>query len=284
MLHGIRCERNVPYVRDNTVDHTLDIWTPKKPERPLPVLFYVHGGAFRICSKESHWIMALIHARRGFLVFNINYRLAPKNRYPAAVKDVATALRWVHENAARYGGNPDRIILAGESAGANLVTSMALARSIRQEEPWAADLFDRPIPIRAVMAACGIFQVTDSERFGRTRPKMSSLTKDILGNVARNYLPHQHYPAGTWPLADPLVTLEESETLERPLPAIFAPVGTKDPILDDTRRLHKALQKHGVDCEAPIYEGELHAFHAMFWRKKARECWASWFDFLKPHL
>ena len=283
-LHGIEVHRNIAYGKSPDRAHTLDVWRPKDIREPLPVVLYVHGGAFRICSKESHWLMALLHAKRGFLVFNINYRLAPKHRFPAAVKDVARAFRWAHTHAERYGGDPDRMVLAGESAGANLVLSMALASSLRQEEPWLSELYDDPIPIRAVMAACGIFQVTDSARFARKKPKMSTLTKDVLGNLSRNYLPHQHYDPGTWPMADPLVTLEQSQSLERPLPPIFAPIGTKDPVLDDTRRLHKALTKLDVPCEAPIYEGELHAFHAFYWRKRARECWASWFNFLKPYV
>ena len=50
-------------------------------------MLYVHGGGFRILSKDTHWIMGLAFARRGFLVFNIGYRLAPKHPFPAAIAD-----------------------------------------------------------------------------------------------------------------------------------------------------------------------------------------------------
>ena len=91
---GVRRERDIPYAGDGDPDHLLDIYTP--PGRgPWPVVMYLHGGGFRILNKESHRAMALMFARRGFLVFNANYRLAPRHRYPAAHTDAAAALAWV---------------------------------------------------------------------------------------------------------------------------------------------------------------------------------------------
>ena len=68
------------------------------------------------------------------------------------------------------------------------------------------------------------------------------------------------------------------------IPAFFAPVGTADPILDDTRRLKVALDRLGVPCEARYYPGEIHAFHAFVVRRPAIECWRHTFDFLDRHL
>ena len=67
--------------------------------------------------------------------------------------------------------------------------------------------------------------------------------------------------------------LERGEAPERPLPAFFVPVGTRDPLLDDTRRLKKAVDALGVPCAAMYYPGEVHAFHALVWRKEAQRCW-----------
>jgi len=68
------------------------------------------------------------------------------------------------------------------------------------------------------------------------------------------------------------------------LPAFFAPVGTRDPLLDDTRRLERALRRMGVSCEARYYLGELHAFPALVWRKNAQRCWRDTFAFLDRAL
>ena len=93
-------------------------------------------------------------------------------------------------------------------------------------------------------------------------------------------------------LADPLRVLESAARLPpigeghvsslwaRPLPPFFAPVGTRDPLLDDTRRLEKALASLGVPCEARYYPGGIHAFHAMVWDPAARRCWRDALAFL----
>src|SRR5437868_9289942 len=120
--HGVEVTRDVAYIEDGSRDHLLDVYRPtnRRPSGPaLPVVLYVHGGGFRILSKDTHWIMGIAYARRGFVVFNVNYRLGSEAAFPGAIADVCAAYAWVRANAAAYGGDPDRIVLAGESAGAN---------------------------------------------------------------------------------------------------------------------------------------------------------------------
>src|ERR1700679_136863 len=115
--HGVERIANVTYGAQGSSAHTLDVYRPiARQESPLPVVLYIHGGGFRILSKDTHWVMGLAFARRGYLVFNINYRLAPRHPFPAAVEDAAAALLWVRANAAAFGGDPSRIVVAGESA------------------------------------------------------------------------------------------------------------------------------------------------------------------------
>ena len=68
------------------------------------------------------------------------------------------------------------------------------------------------------------------------------------------------------------------------IPPFFLPVGTKDPLLPDTRRLGEALTKMGVEAETEYYPGELHAFHAFVMRKNAQKCWRDTFAFLDKHV
>lgn len=269
----------------HTKEHLLDVWRPTDPPpaEGLPIVFYVHGGGFRILSKDTHWIMALGFSRRGFLVFNVSYRLAPKHRFPCAVEDVCRAFTWVVENAARFGGNTSRLVLAGESAGANLVTSLAVALSYRRDEPFARAAFDTGVTPRAVVPACGVFQVSDLHRLKRRKPKMSTFIADRLHEVETAYLgagPYDH----SLDLADPLVVFERGEKPDRAIPPFFLPVGTKDPLLPDTRRLGEALRKLGGEAEEKYYPGELHAFHALVMRPNARRCWKDTFDFLQRHV
>lgn len=275
-LHGVEVVRDVPYRSPNAAHHTLDVYRPvERGREPLPVVLYIHGGGFRILSKDTHWVMGLGFARRGYLVFNINYRLAPLHPYPAALEDACAALLWVLEHAERFGGDASRLVLAGESAGANLVTALAVAATTPRPEPWARAVFDANVELRGVLPACGILQASDPERFGR-RKKLPAYIRDRIEEVSEAYLGgvSADGPGGT-ELADPLLILESDQPTARPLPPFFTFVGTADPILDDTRRLAAALTRRGVRCDVTYFEKEIHAFHALVWRPNARACWKS---------
>ena len=129
---------------------------------PPPLLLYVHGGAFAILSKDTHWLMGLTFARRGYVVVNVSYRLAPLHPFPAAVEDVCDAYVFAVESARRFGAAAGRIVVAGESAGANLAATLAVATCFRRDEPHARRVFDTGMVPEAVLPYCGIFQVTDA--------------------------------------------------------------------------------------------------------------------------
>ena len=81
--HGVEVEREISYRRTGERAHRLDVYRPRRGvRRPTPALLYVHGGGFRILSKDSHWLMGLAFARRGYTVFNVSYRLAPRHPRP----------------------------------------------------------------------------------------------------------------------------------------------------------------------------------------------------------
>lgn len=283
--HGVEIIKDVPYREPNVPEHRLDIYRSTKIPGPQPIVLYVHGGGFRILSKESHWLMGLIFARRGFLVFNISYRLAPRHPYPSAVEDTFAAYEWVLDHAAEYGGDLSRIVVAGESAGGNLVTALTLATCYRRKEEHAARVFDRGVVPIAAVPACAILQVSDSERFARTG-NISTFVADRLSEVSSAYLggpsARESAAEGWLDLADPLCVLERGEKPDRPLPPFFAPCGTSDPLIDDSRRLKRALDRLNIPCSAPEYPGEHHAFHAFIFREAALKCWRDTFEFLGP--
>ncbi|MDR1118852.1 MAG: carboxylesterase family protein, partial [Bifidobacteriaceae bacterium] len=106
---------------------SLNIWAPAGPG-PHPVLFWIHGGAFLCGSGSGEWIDGASFARRGVMVVTINYRLGVlgwtdlRQVIPDAVnlglRDQIAALQWVHNHIAAFGGDPNRVTIAGESAGA----------------------------------------------------------------------------------------------------------------------------------------------------------------------
>jgi acetyl esterase len=280
----VRVLRNVPYLGSGRRSHLLDVYIPEGKRGPLPVVVYVHGGAFVWCSKETHFSMGQIYARAGFVVFNINYRLAPRHMFPSAMEDVCAALHWVHDNAARFGGDPTRLILAGESAGANLALGLTIACCSPRHEPWARALFDAGVTPRAVVAACGILHVTQASRIGM-RKELHPVVRKVLRLLPDSYVDLRKPRAqGELDWVDPVRVFESSYRFARPLPGIFLPVGTRDPLLDDTRRMAEALAARGVPHEARYYAGEVHAFHFMTWRAAAQRCWQETFRFIDKQL
>ena len=266
--HGVEVIRNVEYRRTGNPRHRLDIYRPADRNGPLPIVLYIHGGAFHLLSKDTHWLMALAFARAGYLVFNVDYRLAPKHPYPAAVEDVCHALEWVAEYGEAYGGDLDRLIFAGESAGGNLATALTVCCCYERPEEFAKRAFATGLVPAAVAPACAPLQVTNPARLNRRR-RLPGYIRHVLVSMRDAYLLDLEDPTpAELALADPLRVFEGGETPRRPLPGFFVPIGTKDPLLDDTRRLNRALQAMGVECEARYYEGELHAFHALIWRRQ----------------
>ncbi len=279
--HGVEVIRNVPYL-EGRKHHTLDIYRPVHRSGPCPAVIYTHGGAFSILSKDTHWLMGLILARRGYVVFNLNYRLAPKHPFPAAVSDACAATVWVQRHMARYGADPDRLALAGESAGGNLACALAVAATHRRPELYARAVWESGLKPRAVVAACGILQVSDTGRFARRRP-LPGWTHSLIGRIEHDYLGGFEGTPAEAEMADPLVLLERDRA-ERPLPPFFAFAGTRDPLLEDTRRLGRAITGQGGICDTRIYPGGVHAFHALIWTRQARQCWVDQLTFLKRHL
>lgn len=272
-LNALFIERDIKY--GPMADHTLDIYHPVKP--PKGIVVYVHGGGFRILSKDTHWIMGLGFARRGYRVYNLNYRLAPKHPYPSALEDLALGLEWIRARDSKLGKLP--LVFAGESAGANLASATTIAACKRFSEPFAEEIFELGVRPDAVLANCGVLQVSDWPRFAR-RKNISKFVEERLKEVSLAYLPDDR--PGT--LADPLLILEQERAWDRPLPPFFSSVGTKDPLLDDTRRLDRALRDLGVYSDSRIYPGEVHAFHAFIWREQALRCWTDQFAFLDRAL
>jgi acetyl esterase len=141
---GIKVTRDIAYG-----DHPrqqLDVFTRAESAAGIrPVLLFVHGGAFvdgnRNRSDEVYSNVLYYFARHGMVGINIEYRLAPENRYPAASVDVALAAQWAARHALEFGGDPDNIFLMGHSAGGAHVGSYGLDRRFWDEaHPHVAGL------------------------------------------------------------------------------------------------------------------------------------------------
>ncbi len=120
----------IDHIEDSVADGVpVRIYRPAS-DTPLPTVVFIHGGGFVVGSVRTHDALARrIAADTHALVVSVDYRLAPEHPFPAAVDDCWTALQWVADHAAELGGDPERIAVAGDSAGGNLAAVLTqLAR------------------------------------------------------------------------------------------------------------------------------------------------------------
>ncbi|MEO1730167.1 MAG: alpha/beta hydrolase [Pseudomonadota bacterium] len=132
------------------------VWGPanrKADEAPLRVIVFAHGGSWRSGDPKDYGFLARAFVSKGFIVVLAGYRLvkedAPDGVYPAMIEDTARVIQWAHEQIAQYGGDPDRIILAGHSAGAYNVMMATLERQ------WLSDKGVDPDAIAGVVGMSG---------------------------------------------------------------------------------------------------------------------------------
>ena len=276
-----RLIEDLEYARHGGNRLRLDILQPQGPG-PHPVLVYLHGGAFAVGSKRTHRALAAAYASKGYLVCNVDYRLAPQYPFPAALEDACAAWLWVADHVGGYGGDRHRIALAGESAGANLALSVVLASCTARPESFAAPLFEHGVRPVAALLYCGFLQTSRPARYQRSG--VSALAARVAKDAARSYLGRSaDHPGPEHALADPVCIVEAMRAPSR-LPPLFIAVGLNDPVAADSQRLERELMRLESPCSAHYYAGEPHAFHVMFWRENAIRCWRDSFEFLQRHL
>jgi len=127
--------KDVVFDADN--DLSLNIWRPglggaeenlewPTNVKPHPVIVFIYGGGWRAGSKDEYGFAGRAFANKGYVTVLPDYRLFPDTKFPGFLEDSAAAVAWVHDNIAEFGGDPDRIFIAGQSAGAYNVTMLAL--------------------------------------------------------------------------------------------------------------------------------------------------------------
>ena len=117
-----------------------DVYQPRG-EGPFPGMLLVHGGGWERRSRDDMDRLARYYVGQGYVVMNVSYRFAPEARYPAQVHDLQQAMHWLHREAGRLGLDVERIGAFGYSAGAHLVSLMALAAGTGSDldQPWGGE-------------------------------------------------------------------------------------------------------------------------------------------------
>jgi acetyl esterase len=207
---------------------------------PLPLIAYVHGGGWMLGSVDSFdtVVRALANAS-GAVLASIEYRLAPEDPFPAGLDDVLCAVRWLAASAAELGVDPERLAIAGDSAGGNLAT--VAARRLRGEVDLRMQVLIYPVTDAGV-------NTPSYREFGEG----CGLTAATMQRFWNLYLDGAD---GVDPDASPL----RSDDLAGSPPALILTAAV-DPLRDEGEAYGEALRKAGVPVDARRVEGTVHGF------------------------
>lgn len=153
---GYEAHRDIEYAKVGDKSLKLDVYAPQKSDKPLPLIVWIHGGAWRAGDKKQ--CPALRFTRAGFVVASVNYRLSQEAIYPAQIHDCKGAIRWLRANAKKYHIDPDKVAVWGSSAGGHLVALLGTSGDVREME---GDVGGNLTFSSRVQLVCDFFGPTD---------------------------------------------------------------------------------------------------------------------------
>jgi acetyl esterase len=224
----------------------LRIYTPLG-EGPFPLMVFFHGSGFVVCSLDTHDGMCRnLCAGTGCVVVSVDYRLAPEAKFPAAPDDCLAATRWASANAAALGADPGRIVLAGDSAGANL----AAVTTIRIRDEGGPRLLGQLLiyPVTDYYEPGTPSMLENAEGYGLTRAGMIWFWDHYLATKADGARPH----------ASPFRAADLTG-----LPPALVVTAEYDPLRDEGERYADRLRQSGVPTAMKRWDGMNHGF--FFW-------------------
>lgn len=236
--------RDIPYAEDGATEskHRLDLFVPGGTN--WPVMIFVHGGGWdsgdkglRFGGADVYGNIGRYFASQGVGVAIVNYRLQPQVGWKQQVSDVANAVNWMRNHAVDYGGNPQKLFLAGHSAGAHLVSFVALElRASMKDNPGIAGVI-------AVSGAALDLVDEESYRLGQNRRYYEQRFKKTSTNE-------------NWPQeASPIAYIQNSAP---PFLVLYGE-NEKRSLQRQSRLLHQALSAKGVESRMMEIPGQSHA-------------------------
>ncbi|HEY1572829.1 MAG TPA: alpha/beta hydrolase [Pseudonocardiaceae bacterium] len=246
-LAKLLVDRDVRY-HDEAPEQVLDIWRRpgRQPDRPSPVLVYVHGGSWTGGTKRQQSTYLTAHlAAQDWLCVSVEYRLGPHHRWPTQIVDVKRALAWIRANIARYGGDPSFIAVSGGSAGGHLAALAALSTNDPTFQPGFEDA---DTSVQAAGLLYGVYDLTVLNDDGRPR-----LRNHVRANLFDADLADD---PDTWRAASPTLRLDDTA------PPMFVVHGDRDEVVEATTARRFAERARQVTRQPFGYAELPYAHHA----------------------
>jgi acetyl esterase/lipase len=237
-------EPDVEYANPDGQHLLLDLARPKSGDGPFPAVVCIHGGGFRAGDRHGYDGLVVRLAEQGYVAVTVEYRLAPKYQFPAAVHDVKAAVRWVRANARKYHVDPERVAALGGSAGGHLAEFLGVTAHVPEFE---GD--QNPGPSSAVTCVINFFGPSDfTKSYGKSVDAAQVLPLFLGGNLEAARERHVRASPLYWvtPDAAPTLCLH----------------GTEDKYVAHEQAvwLVERLQAAGVPAELLTLQGAGHGF------------------------
>jgi acetyl esterase len=235
-------------------DLTAEIYVPYGTG-PFTTALYMHGGAWCFWSPAHVRKLAMRIAAQGYVVASLDYGLAPEHRFPWAVEDTVYAARWLAKNADRYGGTQENLILAGDSAGANLAAAAIVALRSGTDPMVGADaMADVQVSLAGALLLYGIFDFPLA--FLEPGANATSGVIETTWNLA--YLGPNFVGLHRNPLVSPVYAKNIAE-----FPPCYLSCGARDSLLSQTFTMTRTLIGAGVSTTLSVVADADHGFLMM---------------------
>lgn len=226
---------------ENAPDARLRILTPRsRRDAPYPIVLWIHGGGFISSSADTVEDYAVVLAHQGFVVADLDYSIAPAAQHPVPVRQGDVALGFLRHHGARYGGDPTRIFLGGDSAGAQIASELA---SVETSPSLASEVGITPSAegvIRGVVLFCGLYDMST----------VASTGFPGLRTYLWAYTGHRD-----WLRAPDVGQMSTTATATADYPPTFLSVGDADPFHTQESEFARALREKAVPVTELTWNG-----------------------------